>query len=400
MSAPAATRVSTPLRVGLVAGEASGDTLGADLIHSLRRRAPDTQFFGVAGPKMQAAGCESWEPAESLAVMGLFDVLRDLPRLVRLLARIKRMFLTARPDVFIGIDAPDTNLRLARTLHAAGIPTVQYVSPQVWAWRQGRARKIRESVDLVLCLLPFEKRFYDQHGIRAEFVGHPLADAIPLQIDREAARRSLGLDLESSVVALLPGSRRGEVARLGADFAATARWLASQRPDLKFIAPLASAATRQIFSEVLKRDAPGLDVLLIDGQATTALSAANVVLVASGTASLETALCKRPMVVVYRLGALTGWVLTRLNLVKSKFFAQPNLLADQRVVGEYFQDQIIPESIGAELLMWLDDTERRSALEREFSRIHADLRRGAGTLAAQAILDLLNARSAPVEFSQ
>ena len=385
--------VSAPLRVGLVAGEASGDTLGADLIHSLRRRAPDTQFFGVAGPKMQAAGCESWEPAESLAVMGLFDVLRDLPRLARLLARIKRMFLTARPDVFIGIDAPDTNLRLARTLHAAGIPTVQYVSPQVWAWRQGRARKIRESVDLVLCLLPFEKRFYDEHGIRAEFVGHPLADAIPQQIDRDAARRALGLDLKSSIVALLPGSRRGEVARLGADFAATARWLAAQRPDLKFIAPMASAATRQIFSEVLKRDAPALDVLLIDGQATTALSAANVVLVASGTASLEAALCKRPMVVVYRLGALTGWVLTRLNLVKSKFFAQPNLLADQRVVGEYFQDQIIPESIGAELLMWLDDTERRGALEREFARIHADLRRGAGTRAAQAILDLLNAGS-------
>jgi len=393
MNAPAATRVSTPLRVGLVAGEASGDTLGADLIHSLRKRAPDTQFFGVAGPKMLAAGCESWEPAESLAVMGLFDVLRDLPRLARLLARIKRMFLTARPDVFIGIDAPDTNLRLARTLHAAGIPTVQYVSPQVWAWRQGRARKIRESVDLVLCLLPFEKRFYDEHGIRAEFVGHPLADAIPQQIDREAARRALGLDLTSSIVALLPGSRRGEVARLGADFAATARWLAAQRPELKFIAPMASAATRQIFSEVLKRDAPALDVRLIDGQATTALSAANVVLVASGTASLEAALCKRPMVVVYRLGALTGWVLTRMNLVKSKFFAQPNLLADQRVVGEYFQDQIIPESIGAELLMWLDDTERRGALEREFARMHADLRRGAGTRAAQAILDLLNAGS-------
>ena len=385
--------MSKTLRIGLLAGEASGDTLGADLIHALRRRAPDTQFFGVAGPKMQAAGCESWEPAESLAVMGLFDVLRDLPRLVRLLARIKRMFLTARPDVFIGIDAPDTNLRLARTLHAAGIPTVQYVSPQVWAWRQGRARKIRESVDLVLCLLPFEKRFYDEHGIRAEFVGHPLADAIPQQIDREAARRALGLDLTSSIVALLPGSRRGEVARLGADFAATARWLAAQRPELKFIAPMASAATRQIFSEVLKRDAPALDVRLIDGQATTALSAANVVLVASGTASLEAALCKRPMVVVYRLGALTGWVLTRMNLVKSKFFAQPNLLADQRVVGEYFQDQIIPESIGAELLMWLDDTERRGALEREFARMHADLRRGAGTRAAQAILDLLNAGS-------
>jgi lipid-A-disaccharide synthase len=388
--------MSEPLRVGLLAGEASGDTLGADLIHSLRKLAPDAKFFGVAGPKMQAAGCEVWEPAESFAVMGLFDVLRDLPRLAKLLARIKRMFLTARPDVFVGIDAPDTNLRIARTLHAAGIPTVQYVSPQVWAWRQGRARHIRETVDLVLCLLPFEKRFYDEHGIRAEFVGHPLADAIPEKVDREGARRALDLAPDAAVVALLPGSRRGEVARLAADFAATLRWLAERRPGLKFVAPMASAATRQIFSRALERDAPGIEVQLIDGQATTALSAADVVLVASGTASLEAALCKRPMVVVYRLGALSAWILTRFNLVRSKFFAQPNLLADRRVVGEYFQQQIIPESIGAELLMWLDDTERRSALEREFSRIHAELRRGAGPRAAQAILALLRTRQNPV----
>ena len=395
MAAPEFATASVPLRVGLVAGEASGDTLGADLIKALRLRAPDTQFFGVAGPKMLAAGCESWEPAESLAVMGLFDVLRELPRLARLLSRIKRMFLTARPDVFIGIDAPDTNLRLARSLHAAGIPTVQYVSPQVWAWRQGRARSIRQSIDLVLCLLPFEKRFYDEHGIPAEFVGHPLADAIPENIDRDAARLALGLELNATVIALLPGSRRGEVARLAGDFAATARWLREQRPALKFIAPMASAVTREIFSKVMRRDAPKVDVHLIDGQATRALSAANAVLVASGTASLEAALCKRPMVVVYRLGAFTAWLLTSLNLVKSKFFAQPNLLADQRVVGEYFQHQIIPESIGAELLMWLDDTERRGALEREFSRIHADLRRGAGSRAAHAILDLLQKRHAP-----
>jgi lipid-A-disaccharide synthase len=381
--------MASPLRVGLLAGEASGDTLGADLIAALRRRVPDAKFFGVAGPKMQAAGCEVWEPAESFAVMGLFDVLRDLPRLIKLIARIKRRFLEERPDVFIGIDAPDTNLRVARTLHAAGIPTVQYVSPQVWAWRQGRARGMRESVDLVLCLLPFEKRFYDDHGIRAEFVGHPLADAIPEQVDRAAARRALKLPDDAGVVALLPGSRRGEVGRLAADFAATARWLARQRPDLKFIAPMASAATRQIFSKEMAERAPEVKVQLIDGQATTVLSAANVALVASGTASLETALCKRPMVVVYRLGALTGFLLTRFNLVKLKFFAQPNLLADRRVVGEYFQEQIVPESIGAELLMWLDDTERRTALEREFSRIHADLRRGAGTRAAQAVLELL-----------
>jgi lipid-A-disaccharide synthase len=380
--------------VGLVAGEASGDTLGADLIRAMQKLAPGTQFFGVAGPKMQAAGCESWEPAESLAVMGLFEVLRDLPRLIKLLARIRRMFLTERPDVFVGIDAPDTNLRLARALHAAGIPTVQYVSQQVWAWRQGRARGIRASVDLVLCLLPFEKRFYEAHGIAAEFVGHPLADAIPENVDRAGARRALGLDVDSSIVALLPGSRRGEVSRLAADFAATARWLSAQRPGLKFIAPMASAATREIFSRVLARDSPALEVKLIDGQATTALIAADVVLVASGTASLQAALCKRPMVVVYRLGNITAKVLTGLNLVKSKFFAQPNLLADRRVVGEYFQEQINPKSIGAELLMWLDDSERRGVLEQEFSRIHAELRRGAGARAAQAILDLLSARGA------
>ncbi|MEP6548657.1 MAG: lipid-A-disaccharide synthase [Gammaproteobacteria bacterium] len=380
------------LRVGLVAGEASGDTLGADLIHALRRQVPDAQFFGIAGPKMQGAGCESWEPAESLAVMGLFEIVRDLPRLLRLRARIRAQFLDAMPDVFVGIDAPEFNLRLARDLRAAGILTVQYVSPQVWAWRQGRARSIRESVELVLCLLPFEKRFYDEHGMRAEFVGHPLADAIPMTVDRQAARAALGVEPHAQVVGLLPGSRRGEVARLAEEFAATARWLAAHRPGLVFIAPMASAATRQIFAQALARHAPDLDARLIDGQAQTALIAADVVLVASGTASLEAALCKRPMVVVYRLGAMTAWILRRLKLVKSKFFAQPNLLADRRVVGEYFQDEIVPESIGAELLMWLDDAERRQELELEFSRIHAELRRDAGTRAALAVLALLASR--------
>jgi lipid-A-disaccharide synthase len=377
------------LRVGLVAGEASGDTLGADLINALRRLSPAAEFFGIAGPKMHSAGCETWEPAESLAVMGLFEIVRDLPRLLRLRARVRARFLAAQPDVFVGIDAPEFNLRLARDLRAAGIPTVQYVSPQVWAWRQGRARSIHESVDLVLCLLPFEKRFYDEHAVRAEFVGHPLADAIPMIPDRTAARRVLGVDAAAQVVALLPGSRRGEVARLAEEFAATARWLAATRPALHFIAPMASAATREIFAQALERFAPAVRVQLIEGQAQTALIAADVVLVTSGTASLEAALCKRPMVVVYRLGAMSAWILRRLKLVKSKFFAQPNLLADRRVVGEYFQEEIVPESIGAELLMWLDDAERRNGLEQEFSRIHADLRRDAGTRAAQAIMGLL-----------
>lgn len=391
--------------MGLVAGEASGDTLGAGLIEALRQLVPDAEFFGVAGPKMRAAGCEIWEPSESLAVMGLFEILRDLPRLARLLAQLRRSFIEARPDVFVGIDAPDTNLRLARRIHRAGIPTVQYVSPQVWAWRQSRVHGMRASVDLVLCLLPFEKSFFDVQGIPAEFVGHPLADAIPLAVDRGAARADLGLAPEAQIVALLPGSRRGEASRLAPDFARVASWLAEKRPHLQFIAPMANAAVRGIFAATLGRDAPGLPVTLIDGRAQAAMIASDVVLVASGTASLEAALCKRPMVVVYRLGAATAWLLRRLNLVKSKFFAQPNLLADRRVVGEYFQEEIVPESIGAELLMWLDDAARRESLEREFLSIHASLRLDASARAARAVLALARRRQAagpcpaPVERS-
>lgn len=383
-----------PLRVGLVAGEASGDTLGAGLIEELRRLDPQAEFFGVAGPKMRAAGCEMWEPAESLAVMGLIEVLRDLPRLLRLLGALRRRFLAARPDVFVGIDAPDTNLRLAGAMRSAGILTVQYVSPQVWAWRQGRVRGIHRAVDLVLCLLPFEKRFYDGAGVAAEFVGHPLADAIPLEVDRAAARAAIGLPAESPVVALLPGSRRGEVARLAEDFAATARWMIERRPQLRFVAPMANSAARTLFAAAFARHAPQVEVLMLEGRAQTALIAADAVLVASGTASLEAALCKRPMVVVYRLGALTAWMLRRLNLVKSKFFSQPNLLADRPLVGEYFQDQIVPERIGAELLMWLDDAPRRVELEQAFLRIHRDLKRSASARAAQAILSLVRSARA------
>ena len=383
------------LRVGLVAGEASGDTLGAGLIEALRRLEPDAEFFGVAGPKMRAAGCEVWEPAESLAVMGLFEILRELPRLWTLLRQLSRSLVAARPDVFVGIDAPETNLRLARKLHESGVPTVQYVSPQVWAWRQRRVATIHRSVDLVLCLLPFEKRFYQNQGVEAEFVGHPLADAIPLVVDRAAARERLGLPRDASIIALLPGSRRGEVSRLAADFAGTAASLARQRPGLVFVAPMASPAVGDIFSRELKRIAPQVEVRLIDGQAQAALIACDAALIASGTATLEAALCKRPMVVVYRTGALTAWALRHLNLVKVKFFAQPNLLADHRVVGEYFQEQIEPDSVGAELLMWLDDAGRRAKLEQEFVGLHVDLKRDASARAAQAILDLVRHRRGP-----
>lgn len=380
-----------PLRIGLVAGEASGDTLGAGLIQALRERVPDAEFFGIAGPKMLAAGCALWEPAESLAVMGLFEILRDLPRLFVLRSRILDWFLAASPDIFVGIDAPEFNLGVARRLRAAGIPTVQYVSPQVWAWRQGRVQSMRRAVDLVLCLLPFEKRFYDAQGLPAAFVGHPLADAIPIIVDKGAARMALRLDEGAQIVALLPGSRRGEVSRLSAEFAMTVHWLNAERPELEFIAPMASPATREIFAAALARFVPHVKVRLLDGEAQSALIAADVALVASGTASLECALCKRPMVVVYRLGALSAWVLRRLNLVKARFFAQPNLLADRRIVGEYFQEQIDPGSIGAELLAWLDDAPRRGALEEEFTAIHRQLRQGGSAAAAAAILNLAGA---------
>ena len=388
--------MSGPLRVALVAGEASGDTLGAELIQALRRHEPNAEFFGVAGPKMRAAGCEVWEPSESLAVMGLYDVLRELPRLWRLISRLRAAFIAARPDVFVGIDAPDTNLRLARRLHRAGIPTVQYVSPQVWAWRQRRVHTIHESVDLVLCLLPFERKFYENEGVAAEFVGHPLADAIPLVVDRAAARARLGLPDAGEVVALLPGSRRGEVTRLSADFARTAAWLSQHRPGIHFVAPMAGDVVREIFSRALNAIAPQVEVKLSDGEAQTALIAADVALIASGTATLEAALCKRPMVVVYRTGPVTAFVLRKLNLVKAKFFAQPNLLADRRVVGEYFQEQVDPPALGAELSMWLDDAGRRAKLEQEFVGLHVDLKRDASARAAQAIIDLLQRRRSVV----
>ena len=324
------TAVAPPLRVGIVAGEHSGDQLGAALIAALRERAPAVECFGVAGPKMIAQGCEAWARSEELAVMGLTEVLRHLPRLLRLRSGLRRRFAAARPDVFVGIDAPEFNLPLARQLKAAGIRTAQYVSPQVWAWRQGRVRTIGGACDLVLCLLPFESEFYRRHGVRAEFVGHPLADEIPLVVDREAARRALGLDPLTPVVALLPGSRIGEVSRLAAPFAAAAARIATRRPGWQFLAPMASPAAREAFMREIAQvpDVPAIRVL--DGQAQRALAAAEGVIVASGTATLETLLTGRPMVVAYRVSAATAFLLRTLKLVKVPYFSQPNLLAGAR----------------------------------------------------------------------
>ena len=377
-----------PLRVGIVAGESSGDQLGAALIAALRERVPDLQCFGVAGPKMIAAGCEAWAGAEELAVMGLTEVLRHLPRLLRLRGALTRRFLASRPDVFVGIDAPEFNLGLARRLRAVGLTTVQYVSPQVWAWRQGRVLEIGRACDLVLCLLPFETAFYSQHGVPAIFVGHPLADQIPLEVDRQAARAALGLDTAATVVALLPGSRVGEVERLGADFLRAAAWLSERRPDLRFIAPMATARAREVFESKQAEVPAAPKVLLIEGRAQQALAACDAAIVASGTATLETLLSRRPMVVAYRLGALTAFLLRRLRLVKVPYFSQPNLLIGRPLVPELFQEQVSGAALGEALLGRLEDRQYLRELDGEFLKVHETLRGGGAARAAEAILTL------------
>ncbi len=378
----------------IVAGETSGDNLAAGLIEALRRRRPELVFEGVAGESMVAAGCIRWESSESLAVMGLFEVLRHLPRLLRLRREVLRRTLEARPSAFVGVDAPEFNLGLAARVHAAGIPAVQYVSPQVWAWRQGRVRRMAKTLDLVLCLLPFEKRFYDGHGLAAEFVGHPLADRIPLVPDRAAARARLGLDPAATIVALLPGSRRGEVERLASVFLGAARVLGATHPDVTFVAPMANPAAREIFERALIGS--GVTVQLVEGASEAVLTAADCVLVASGTATLETLLCKRPMVVAYKLGTATAAVARALGLMKAPFFSQPNLLAGRRVVPELLQEAATPERLAAELAAWLEAPERVAAAVVEFQRIHEELRRSASERAADAVLALLD-RMAPAQ---
>jgi len=387
MSAPGARAAAAQgLRIGIVAGEHSGDQLGAALIAALRERVPDLRCFGVAGPKMIAAGCEAWWGAEELAVMGLTEVLRHLPRLLRLRAALVRRLRAARPHIFIGIDAPEFNLRLARTLRGADLRTVQYVSPQVWAWRQARVRTIGAACDLVLCLLPFEAKFYAQHGVPAVFVGHPLADQIPLAVDREAARRALDIRGDGPLVALLPGSRLAEVTRLAAPFAAAAAYIGARRRGYRFIAPMASPEVREVFEREIAQlpDAPAIRVL--DGQAQPTLAACDAAIVASGTATLETLLSARPMVVAYRVSAVTAFLLRTMGLVKVRYFSQPNLLAGRRLVPEFFQEQVSGAALGEALLQELEDHGHVRELLEEFASVHRTLRRGGAARAAEAVL--------------
>ncbi|MDX1605342.1 MAG: lipid-A-disaccharide synthase, partial [Candidatus Competibacterales bacterium] len=348
------------MEIALLAGEPSGDGLGAGLIEALRRHYPQARFVGVGGERMQAAGLESLVPLDALSVMGLTEVLRHLPRLVRLRRRLLRTFLARRPAVFVGIDAPDFNLGLERRLRAAGIPAAHYVSPSVWAWRRGRVRGIARSVDLMLALLPFEADFYRDHGVAVRYVGHPLADSIPLHSEPGPARTALDLDRAGPWLALLPGSRLGEIEQLAPPFLATARWLRQRRPDLGFVVPLATPRVGARFRQLQAAHAPELPLTLVEGQARTVLAAADVVLVASGTATLEALLVKRPMVVAYRLTPVTAWLARRL--VRAPYFSLPNLLAGCELVPECFQDRVRPEVLGPALLELLTDIERRRRL--------------------------------------
>src|SRR4051812_19400054 len=382
------------MRIALVAGEASGDALGAALIDALRRRFPGVQIAGVAGPRMSAGGCETWFDSGELAVMGITEVLRHLPRLLRLRRELQRRILEWRPDVFIGVDFKEFNLGLARRLKKAGLRTVQYVSPQVWAWRQGRTRTIGESVDLILCLFPFEPGFYREYGVRAALVGHPLADQIPREVDRATARSALEIDPAARVLAVLPGSRHGEVERLAEPFAGAAELLAARYPGLVCLAPMVTPQLRELFAARCAALAPRAAMRMLDGNAHLALAAADVVLVASGTATLETALYKRPMVVAYRMGAITAFVLRRLGLVKVQYFSQPNLLAGAGLVPEFFQEQASPVNLSDALATWLEQPARVAEVQREFAAIHESLRQGGADRAAGEIAELLTAWTA------
>ncbi|HXS79756.1 MAG TPA: lipid-A-disaccharide synthase [Gammaproteobacteria bacterium] len=380
--------MTRPLRFALVAGEASGDTLGAGLIEELRKLAPDAEFVGMAGPKMIAAGCEPWYRSDEIAVMGFFEVLPHLRRILalrrELVARIER----ERVDAFIGIDAQDFNKPAEARLKRAGIKTVQYVSPQVWAWRQSRVATIRDAVDLVLCVLPFEPKFYAAHGVNAKFVGHPLADAIPLEIDKAAARARLRLPLDKPVLAVLPGSRRSEVSRLSAPFMATAAWLESRVPDLTVAVAIASDSIAELFHEATF----GLDVSrakLIPQRAREIMAAADVVLTASGTASLEALLTKRPMVVAYKMVPLTYWLLRRLGVSKLPYFSLPNLLAGRALVPEFVQGQVRPDVLGPAVLSALDGTGLKPGWYDAFADIHRQLRCDASASAAREVLALV-----------
>ncbi|MCG5547667.1 lipid-A-disaccharide synthase [Halorhodospira halochloris] len=374
-------------RIALLAGELSGDVLGAGLMRALAEYVPGAEYEGVGGPAMEAAGLQRLAPMEGLALMGLTEVVGHLPRLLGLRRQLVNHWIENPPDIFIGIDLPDFNLSVEKRLRSAGITTVHYVSPSVWAWRRGRIKTIRRAVDRMLTLYPFEQSFYDQSGVDAVCVGHPAADRFPLQVDRVVARQSLELSLSSTVVAILPGSRGSEVSRLISEFAAAAAILAEGYDDTRFVVPVASEHLREEISAEFERHGLGERLTLVAGDAARVATSADVAIVASGTATLEVMLAKCPMVVAYRVSWLTYYLVKAM--IKVQWVSQPNLLAQESLVVELFQGQACASNLAAEAGYWLDKPHAAQQLRQRFTTIHADLARNADQRAAQAVLEKL-----------
>lgn len=380
------------LRFALVAGELSGDILGAALTRALRARFPGAHIYGVAGPRMRAAGCEAIESIDELSVMGLAEVLPAIPRILRLRARLLARFAADRPDVLIGLDAPDFNLGLERRLRARGLRTVHVVSPTIWAWRPGRVKGIARAVELMLCLFPFEPKHYNGHGVQARYIGHPLADELDDSVTPSAAREALGIDRDGPLVALLPGSRGGELKYLAEPFAKAAALLHERVPGIRFLTPLAKPALEAGLRAAMQAHAPQCRWTLLQGQSREAMRAADAVLLASGTATLECLLLGRPMSVAYRTSKLTGWLMLELGLLKTRYVSLPNLLAAEPVVTELLQDGATPEAMAADIETLLRDPAARQRQLAQFDAVRAALRRDAAAQAAAAIAELIQSR--------
>ncbi|MEJ1297477.1 MAG: lipid-A-disaccharide synthase [Candidatus Sedimenticola sp. (ex Thyasira tokunagai)] len=380
------------LRIGIVANEPSGDLLGAGLIREIRNRCPDASFEGVGGPLMEAQGCRSLFLMERLSVMGLAEVLKHLPELLSIRRQLLAHFKANPPDLFIGVDAPDFNLGLERRLKSAGIPTVHYVSPTVWAWRPKRVKKIRKAVDLMLSIFPFEVDFLKQHRVPVVFVGHPLADEIPLESSRSKARERVGLEQAGRVIALMPGSRMSEIHSLSEVFLKTAERCLKQYPELKFLVPMVNERTHEAFTEYWKSLAPELPLILLKNGARDAMEAADLVLTASGTATLEGMLIKRPMVVAYRLSRFTYWLVNTFNLVKIPYVAMANLLAGEELAPEYIQDAATPEALSSAIIKFLNSPEQVAQIERRYATLHQEMRQDSSSKAAEAVLQLIKPR--------
>jgi lipid-A-disaccharide synthase len=384
--------VSDHIHIGIVVGEASGDILGAALMIELRKHFPAAEFSGIGGPRMLAQGFHSYFPKDRLAVMGLIEPLKRLPELLRIRKFLRKHFIANKPAVFIGIDSPDFTISLERSLKEQGVKTVHYVSPSVWAWRQKRVLKIAKSVDLMLTLLPFEAKFYEEHQVPVEFVGHHLADAMPLEVDKVVARKALGLPEEGRVVALLPGSRASEVERMGALFMHAAVFCLEQDPSLRFIIPAANPERyRQLHIQLT--DYVDFPIELFNGHSHEVMAAADVVLVASGTVTLEALLLKKPMVVAYKMAALSFKILSWL--VKTPFVSLPNLLAQKMLVPELLQDKATPEALSAAIMNYFENPDEAHSLSLHFADMHRELKRGASTRAADAIAHLINRQDNP-----